>query len=797
MIRFSLSVILFIALLAGCIYSPPSPVKVAVGTVKINYLHDVKPILDRRCVSCHSCYNSPCQAKFSSFDGIDRGGSKEKVYQAKRLFPQKPTRLFVDAKTTSQWREKKFFSLTQDLGVAQEGEALDGVHYVSSVMGHMIHDKKLHPEIIGEYAPETDKLICAQNLEELGKYQKRHPNHGMPYGFPALEDKEYDTIMQWLAQGAKGPSSSEQEKLQTPSSRAQKEIDEWEGFLNAKDPKHQLTARYLYEHYFLAHINFKAAPNEFYRLIRSSSPTGQKPDTLTTLRPYDKPEVDTFYYRFEKIYSTIVHKTHMVVVFDAQELQRVKELFIQTPWLEEPHLMGYDATMSANPFLIYAQIPPSSRYGFLLDHNEYITRTFIRGPICKGQIALSVIRDHFWILFQDPKYDIGVTEPEFLKQQAQNLRLPIEKGSYSRIYKTFSDEYKKGYKAYYDAKIDRLSKRSPQGLPIESVWKGRRSSDAPVLSAYRHFDSASLYKGTHGELPGTIWMLDYAQFERIYYTLVAGFDVFGNVSHQLNVRRYMDFLRLEAELNFITYLPKEKRADIFSSWYLGDGISDDIQDEAGYTADIGNAIEFKTDKPKQELMECLVDTHFLKGADIHFDGVNYFRMGEKLPSLPGEYKTEADLIQGLRSLTAPGTGFIRHMVDGGVNLAYVRVHWKSGKQTVTSLVVNRWHDNVNALLGEKKRLDPSKDTLDILAGSIGSYPNAFFDVQEEELPDFFDMIKNFEKSEIYYNKAKKYAISRSDKKFWNYFDWFQNRFYEEDPLNAGLYDLNRYYKVSW
>jgi len=71
--------------------------------------------LDKRCVTCHSCYNSPCQAKFSSFDGIDRGGSKEKVYLAERLFSQQPTRLFMDAKTTEEWRKKKFFSLRENI----------------------------------------------------------------------------------------------------------------------------------------------------------------------------------------------------------------------------------------------------------------------------------------------------------------------------------------------------------------------------------------------------------------------------------------------------------------------------------------------------------------------------------------------------------------------------------------------------------------------------------------------------------------------------------------------------------
>jgi len=44
---------------------------------------------------------------------------------------------------------------------------------------------------------------------------------------------------------------------------------------------------------------------------------------------------------------------------------------------------------------------------------------------------------------------------------------------------------------------------------------------------------------------------------------------------------------------------------------------------------------------------------------------------------------------------------------------------------------------------------------------------------------------------------KKYFISRSDKDFWKIYDWFQKRFYEQEPIKAGLYDLNRYARTPW
>ncbi len=79
----------------GCVAKAPEPVAIEIDYRKVDYLADVKPILDKRCVVCHSCYNSPCQLKMSSYEGLDRGASKKKIYNATRLKTMDPTRLFV------------------------------------------------------------------------------------------------------------------------------------------------------------------------------------------------------------------------------------------------------------------------------------------------------------------------------------------------------------------------------------------------------------------------------------------------------------------------------------------------------------------------------------------------------------------------------------------------------------------------------------------------------------------------------------------------------------------------------
>ncbi len=70
--------------------------------------------------------------------------------------------------------------------------------------------------------------------------------------------------------------------------------------------------------------------------------------------------------------------------------------------------------------------------------------TFIHGPVCKGQIALNVLDDHFWVMFMDPDHDLSVAYPAFLKLHGDNLRMPIEKGSDYGIFDALTDEYRQG-----------------------------------------------------------------------------------------------------------------------------------------------------------------------------------------------------------------------------------------------------------------------------------------------------------------------------------------------------------------
>ena len=766
--------ILITLFFTACSIKPLEPIKFETINKEVSFVNEIKPILDNRCVSCHSCYNSPCQLKLSSFEGLQRGSSKEDIY-GNRLSAANPTRLFTDAINEKQWREKGFFSVTDYLKQTEES----GKSKESIIMQYLFQKNK-NPLNIGEYSPETDELSCVKNNDELAVFFDENPHKGMPYGFPALEKKEYNLLMTWLKQGYKDDTP----KNIIPK-KEQIQITKFEKFLNNPEIKHKVSARYIYEHLFLAHISFDEKSENFYELVRSKTPSKKDVQIIATKFPYDKIEGE-FFYRFRKIESTIVHKTHMVYSLNDEKLSRYNELFIDKKWDIKPYLTSYNPKIAANALKVFEQIPAQSRYEFMLDNIHYTIMTYIRGPVCKGQVALNVIQDHFWVMFMDPKYDVSLHDNFFLHDNIDNLFIPNQYGDNPSILKTISilDNYELA-KNYQLNKSEIYKRYYPNGLDINSIWKGNKNSNDSILTIYRHFDSASVHKGALGNIPKTLWVIDYPLLERIYYSLVAGFDVFGNTPHQLLVRKYMDRLRIEGESNFLEYLPKDSRTDYFNSWYQGWLAS---QLSVYIPSQVQSAIKYKTEDYKQEFIE---DVFAYTG--LQKDSINFINKGYIESKIKDTYTKKEEIEETFKTLTLPNSSKLIETFTGSKsNLAHIRIKMNNGENLVYTMVINRWHKNVALLFSEDSRLDASKDTVNYIKGFVGSYPNAFVEVKQNDLKEFFNLLKSYNHSKEHKKEILKYVINRANPNFWKSFDWFNNEFKRQNSLHYGLMDLNRY-----
>lgn len=732
----------------------------------IDYDAQVRPILEARCVVCHACYDAPCQLKLGSSAGIDRGGTTAKVYDGMRLRQVDPTRLFEDARTTAAWRARNFHP------VLNERTQTPADNREGSVLYQLLALKKQHPVVPGALVPaDVDlRLLRAEKcptIDEMPRHTRKHPEWGMPYGLPGLSDREHELITRWLEEGAKHPPLP----AVPPDHIAQ--ISAWEAFLNQDSLKVRLASRYLYEHLFLAHLHF-GDDARFYKLIRSSTPPGQPPALLATRRPYDDPGVDRPYYRLIPEQEAIVAKLHLPFRLDAARMRRWTELF-HTADYAVTALPSYSPEVASNPFISFRSIPVQSRYRFMLDESEFIVMGFIKGSVCRGQIALNVIDDHFYVFFVDPDVPTRLHDAEFLYEHADALRMPAEASSNAHPLTAWLRQ-SRHEKTYAAVKLQALREDAlvDGGINLDMVWDGDGHNPNASLTIFRHFDSATVVKGMVGDDPKTAWVLGYPLFERIHYLLVAGFDVYGNVGHQLATRTYMDFLRMESEFTFLALLPGAARKSEREFWYRDTrqrAYRDIVEELSGLT--VASKIRYTTADPKSELYG-LIAGRVAPTLDHRFDL-------DDLPLTPDA----AAALRKLGTLTGVGLQWLPEA-------SFLYVPDAPAGAQVFSIVRNNGHTNIASPFGENNRRTPKEDTLTVARGILGSHPNAFYVAPHARLGEFVAQVAGLRGEADYVALQREFGVRRTAPEFWAISDRLVETYRAAWPLEAGLLDLNRY-----
>jgi hypothetical protein len=725
----------------------------------------VQDVLNKRCVVCHGCYDAPCQLKLSSPDGWARGASKQKVYDSSRLEDAPMTRLGIDARTVPAWRQKGFFSVT-DRASGQ------------SVLEKLLRAGRDTPFKLGAPLPDgidistLRKNVCAAD-DEIGEYLDNHAQGGMPFAMAPLPDDDFQGLLTWAAQGAPGPAASPELPKNVKG-----QVDAFEEFLNGDALRTQLVARYLYEHLFLAHLHLeKDDPRRFFRLIRSRTPPGETPEDIATRRPFDDPG-GPFFYRLVPLEGTILHKEHMVYQIGPRRLDRYRQLFLDDTWTLDA-LPPYSTAAGGNPLSTFRAIPARSRYDFLLDDALYFVRSFIRGPVCYGQVAVNVIEDRFWVSFLDPDADLSVTDPAYLERAIPILELPVAQ-SESKVSDRLKSFLQLGPVKYQALRQSRYARKyaAHGGPDYSDIWDGGGHNPDARLTVYRNFSSASVTSGFTGSIPETAWVIDFPLFERIYYNLVAGFDVFGNVEHQLTTRIYMDSLRREGERIFLSFLPPDKRLPLHESWYQGQLVKLlDLWKESTLDETSPTGIAFQGSDPKAEFLTRLLEIE-----------PRLWPVTDPVNRCKGSACAPADTIAGrLRPLTVTPAPFAKFLPD----IAVLLVETAAG-QEIFSLVHDEAHSNVAFIFNEDLRREPEKDSLTIVPGQFSSYPNFVFKVAMDRLSDFVASVTAIRTQDDYLAVIKAYGIRRTHPDFWQTYDRIQAALNTQDAVEAGLLDLNRY-----
>jgi hypothetical protein len=729
----------------------------------VDYWSDVKPVIDNRCIVCHGCYDSPCQLKMSSIEGIERGAHPDKVYNSTRIKAAPMSRLFDDAQTVAEWRAKDFHPVLND---APDSPA---ANLEASVMYKILELKQKNPlpdtkQLPDEFTLGLDRKQLCTTAEDFDKYAAKQPLWGMPYALPGLPASEQDVLMNWIKQGANYTPREPLPQAYAP------EIARWEAFLNKSTLEQQLASRYIYEHLSYAHLYFSALDGmRFFRVVRSVTPPGTPTDLIATRRPISDPGVKRVYYRLQEIVSTIVQKTHMPYALNDKRMQRWQALFVDAKYTVT-ELPSYGEAEASNPFATFAALPITSRYKFMLDEAQFTILAFIKGPVCRGEIAVDVINDHFWVFFTDPDDPSELQLENFLAAEAGSMQLPA---STTNIYRPIHrwHEYRKQQKAFLLAKNRYLAEVSQsRALTLDVLWDGDGVNPNAALTVFRNFDNADVEQGLLGQPPKTSWVIDYSLLERIHYLLVAGYDVYGNLGHQLDTRLYMDFLRMESESNFLMLLPEKARVRERNYWYrnVKDEVIAYVSSPTFEKAAQPN-IPYLTADPKKELYEMLRHRFAAVLPTIHnMETVaNQELRGQlerlnQLSGMPATLLAEETLLQ--------------------VNTATGPVYF--------SLLRNTAYTSVAHLVENKNRV-PHEDTLNILPGIIGSYPNAYALVDEADVAAFVDSISELKSESDYAALWDTYGIRRTNANFWLHSDMVHAAFRKADPVSYGMLDYSR------
>lgn len=739
----------------------------AVQAEAISYQRDIQPIITAKCVACHACYDSPCQLNLGSGEGASRGGHKLPVYNGVRVKAQQPTRLFLDADGDAAWRRKGFHSV-----LSAEGDQ-------AALMARMLE--------LGRSQPLTPNTKLPPGLEigigrenscplpgEFDAYARKTSHGGMPFAVTGLSDNEYAIVQRWLEQGA----PVEHRQL-FPSPAETSQIAEWERLLNTPGARGSLVGRWLYEHLFIAHLYFEGGESgHFYQLVRSRTPSGEPVDPIATRRPNDDPGT-RFSYRLRPIPDVIVHKTHITYPLSAAKLARVKSLFFESDWAVDT-IPGYGADHRANPFKTFQAIPAEARYQFMLDNAEYFVRTFIRGPVCRGQIATDVIRDNFWVFFQDPQHDLYVTDRRYREQTTPLLAMPgqfDEMGNLLAFWKT----YRVKRNQYEQLRTQAYANKPAQW---KQIWSG---NDNAMLSIFRQHDSASVRKGLIGEIPQTLWWMDYPLLERTYYQLVVNFDVFGNVSHQGQTRLYFDLIRNGAELNFLRLLPAASRQAILNGWYEQGGQLKLLLAYTSIDSSTPSLLDLGKADAKQAFARQLLARY--AGVNATADPINRCQGSHCYrPDQPAPLQRAEQALSRLTNRLAAGLPVIQQLPEATL----LRVEYDGGRREIYSLLRNRAHSNVAFMYGESLRWQPRLDTLTVYPGILSSYPNFLFTMNATDVPAFVTNLEQVRESRDFERLVERWGVRRSHPHFWDYFNDLTGYLEETEPLEAGVLDMNRY-----
>ena len=680
------------------------------------------------------------------------------------------------------------------------------------------------------------KTQCVANSNEYSIWKNEHPEGGMPFGCPGLKRAseggyaagEFDIIENWLKKGAPGPNPQALAAHAMPKDPVT--ISKWESYLNNPSIKQKLVSRYLYEHLFRARIAFDTVPGEFYEIVRASNAPGQFPVAeIVTEVPNDAPGNNpnsVFYYRLRKMTDLITIKDHLVWEANDRILDRIQYLFNnEQPQWTAATLPDYS---SRNPFLYFEQIPASIRYKFLMDNSKFILENLVRSPVCTGSYATFAMDDNFWVWFLKPDADATAQDsgPAAFStadwdtvNDGYRVNTDFIRGEYSLI------KHNEEYLTITEKKTRQIR---PNGFRVDDVWDGSCLFDTKTcapgknrnawLTALRHETNGSVIFGGEGGAPMSMFLYNFSNFERNFYSLSLNFKEWGGTNHKLLSWRDFMHSRIEAQDRFLSFLPEQQRTDVRRDW------------SSGMLGEVGVAIypdrslgkEQGWKEVRKSFLRLLPTSYFeenilagvrsgdpvfasinapdarstfLSSLDIfvqqrfqdYVGGPSAINSLQKTNNIPQKASTREELEAIMNSVTIR-YGFFNSRLP---SVSYVRI---MPQGWIYSIIANRRYGARNFLTDTlwARKGQTDRDYATIYRGIVGDYPNIFFDIPLEKANEFFNGLLTIQTDTDWLALRSRFMVPKNSDAFWQTVDWYHNWIAQNMPVTGGIFDLREY-----
>jgi len=746
------------------------------------YVDEVQPALAQRCAVCHSCTNGPCQLNMTSFAALTRGVSSTNPYKW-GLFDGQPTRV-ADNRPLAEWRDRGFRSVLP----SSPADALESVFFKAldlgekNLPGATPYDGPLALNVVRPLAIAHDNgdYVCPATGADYGKLVAKYPMGGMPWALPN-DGENHATLEAWVIDGAPGPSPAAQQALSQPQVTPMTTMDPyaviaaWEAFLNADDLRSQLVARYIYEHSYSANVQLNENPGEFYRIVRSRTKAPAAIDGIHTDMPMDDPHAARVFYRLEKIDRVIEGKVHVPWEISVADIEHLRTLFLSGNW-SISRLPDYS---TRNPFKIFDAIPAAVRSQFMLENSRMLFAQFARGPICLVQAASYAVDEYFWILFIKPESDPSVQVPR--------LGLPsydtffTKDGNVVSGVPVLGDKYgEPTYRAAFEATLRRLR---PQGLGMQDVWTGDGVNPNSWLTVQRHQIAVDVHTTQDRPitgLPKSVWLMTYANFERMYYNAVDEYKYWGSLKHQNDTFNWQIYTRTEAEDLWTSLFPDQSYRQELRDRYTS--LKGKIYNKLFTDYAFGRPSASPEYKNEDQLARALMGAmSAVLGPE---DRLNNWPDTSLRKAVDATIDTTEQFEAGVRTLTNRPVRFGQYFP----NVMHIRL---GGQYLYTMLAVRGWKgDKID--LAEAAGRARENDYIVAVPGFAAYEAHMFVDLSFAQAHDFLTELGAVTDQASWNTFSNKYKVGRNSARFWPFVDWMNEWMARHIPVRAALLELRAY-----